>query len=82
MGCTNCMFSTFWSAPSRNLRLVVRLCVPQKSFCMLSFCDHGHIEHLLVRVCDQIKWWSPDMKYALMTPPGLCDWEFHFLQKV
>ena len=46
----------------------MRLCVPQKSFCMWSLRDHRQTEHLFVRVSDQIKWWSPDMKSGLMTP--------------
>ena len=50
MDCTNCMFSMFWTALSRNLALVLRLCVPQKSFCMWSLRNHGHSVHLLVGV--------------------------------
>ena len=82
MGCTNCMLSMFWAALSRNPGLVVRLCVPEKSFCMWSLRDQGHTEHLLVRVSDQIKWWSPDMKYGFVTPVVCAIGNFIFLQKV
>ena len=46
----------------------MRVRVPEQRFCMWSLRDHGHTEHLLMRVSDQIKWWSPGIKSGLMTP--------------